>query len=492
LIVSRRIWMPEKAWDVIVVGAGPGGSAAAITLAQSGWRVLLLDKATFPRDKVCGDMVSPRSQRALRALGCSSALQSARPHLVNAGAFYLDGERLLEARVPKVRGLTDYGLVLPRMVLDEIVFRQAQAAGAETIERCEVKGIKVEAGGVSVFAEREGEACTLHGRLVIGADGAHSLVSRALNPDSNKGRNISFALRAYFEDVSGDSSQVDILFDRAFFPGYAWIFPLGEGRANVGMGMVMDPYHHERASLRERFAGWLERDPAAQTRLHDAHLVGRIVGWPLNTYSPTSRRHGLRLLLIGDAANLVDPINGEGIHTALESAQIAARVADEALRADNLSKAFLSRYERRWRAAFDPDLRIADLYVTLAGNRSLTGAWLSALRLAGESAKRDRAFARTITGILAGVVPTRRSLSGSFVLKTLLHGPRTYARLVGASSLDPKDMLLWGRASLKGTMDFLAEMAREPKPTWHWSKDVMMGGWSVLAALVGARNRRKK
>src|SRR5438045_9378169 len=127
-----------------------------------------------------------------------------------------------------------------------------------------------------------------------------------LNPDAGKGRNISFELRAYFEGVSGDSSQVDILFDRAFFPGYAWIFPLGGGRANVGMGMVMDPYSQERVNLREQFADWLEHDSAAQARLHGAHLVGRIVGWPLNTYSPTSRRHGQRALLIGDAANLVD------------------------------------------------------------------------------------------------------------------------------------------------------------------------------------------
>jgi geranylgeranyl reductase family protein len=476
--------MPEKTWDVIVVGAGPGGSAAAISLVRCGWRVLLVDKASFPRDKVCGDMISPRSQRALSALGCSSVLQSTAPSRVNAGNFYLDGERLFEARVPKAKGLADHGIVLPRMILDEVIFRQAQEAGVETIERCEVKGIKVENEGASVFAEHKGEARTLRGRMVIGADGAHSLVSRALNPEGNKGRNISFALRAYFEGVLGDSSQVDVLFDRAFFPGYAWIFPLGEGRANVGMGMVMDPHSRERANLRERFADWLERDPAAQARLHNAHQVGRIVGWPLNTYSPTSCRHGQRILLIGDAANLVDPLNGEGIHTALESAQIAAMVADEALRADDLSEAFLARYERRWRDAFELDLRIADLYITLAGSRSLKGAWLSALKLAGESATRDRAYAGTITGILAGVVPTRRSLSAGFVLKTLLHGPGTYARLAGASSLNPLDLLWWGWDSLTDGAGLLAGIAREPIPAWRRSKDVISGGLRVLAALL--------
>jgi geranylgeranyl reductase family protein len=479
--------MGEKTWDVIIVGAGPAGSAAAIDLARSGWSVLLLDKSTFPRDKVCGDMVSPPSQRALLRLGCSPALEAARPacpHRVTTGAFYMDGEKLMTGRVPKVRGLTDYGVVLPRMVLDEIVFRQAQAAGAESVEGCEVKELKIDATGVSVFAQREGQPCIFRGRLVIGADGAHSLVSRILNSGSNKSKNISFALRAYFEGVSGDSAQVDILFGKAFFPGYAWIFPLGEGRANVGMGMVMDPYRGERVNLRERFAYWLEHDPAAKARLHGARLVGRIVGWPLNTYSPTSRRHGQRVLLIGDAANLVDPINGEGIHTALESAQIAARVADEALRADNLSETFLARYDRRWRAAFDLDLRLADLYVTLAGNRSLGGAWLSMLRLVGAAARRDRAYARMVTGVLAGVLPTRNSLSASFILKTLLHSPGTYASILGAPSLSPPDLLRWGGASLQDAASLLAVIAREPCPAWDWSKDVMGGGLGLLLALA--------
>jgi flavin-dependent dehydrogenase len=251
------------------------------------------------------------------------------------------------------------------------------------------------------------------------------------------------------------------------------------------MGMVLDPYRPERVNLRERFAGWLESDPAAQARLRDARAVGRVVGWPLNTYSATTRRYGQRVLLVGDAANLVDPLNGEGIHTALESGQIAARVADEALRADDLSAPFLARYDRRWQAAFGLDLRLADFYVTLAGNRSLRGVWLSMLRLVGSAARRDRAYAGTITGILAGVMPTRKSLSPHFISKTLLHSPHTYASLLGAPSLDPRHLLPWGWASLNDAADLIGGVAREPGPTWSWAKEVTSGAVGVLAGLLG-------
>ncbi len=462
--------MSHTLYDVVIVGAGPGGSATAISLARAGWKVLLIDKANFPRDKVCGDMISPRSQRVLRALGCSPALEAACPNRVTSGAFYLHGERIMAAKVPQVMGLTDYGYVLPRTLFDEIIFRQAQTAGAETIEQCEVKGVDVGRDGATVRAECEGKPCTFHARLVIGADGARSVVARAVGLGVQSAKSGSIALRAYYEGVAGDPSRVDISFDKSFFPGYAWIFPLGDGRANVGLGMVTDVCQRYKINLRERLTNWIETDPTAQVRLRGAHLEGRIVGWPLNTYCSASRSYARRVLLVGDAAGLVDPLNGEGIHTALESAHIAAEVAGEALRANDLSAAFLSRYERRWRSAFDLDLRIADLYVTVAKNRSFTSLWLSVMRLMGDTARRDREYARTITGILAGVVPTRKSLSVRFILKTLVHDPRLYARIVvlsfdwGQSSLSnwnlaaSKDAVEWGKAVFSKMLGVLTHM----------------------------------
>jgi menaquinone-9 beta-reductase len=488
------------AYDVAIVGAGPAGSAAAIELASRGWRVLLVDKATFPRDKVCGDMISPRSQKVLQALGCTPALEAADPGRVDSGAFFLRGKELLSAHVPRVKGLTNYGCVLPRMVFDELLFRRAQAAGAETVEGCEVTNVAVDAGGVTLQATQDRKPRSFRAELAIAADGARSTVARLINGqqgrrDEKRGKSpgvTTIALRAYYEGVQGDPSRVDIFFDRSFFAGYAWIFPMGGGRANAGMGIVMDGNPRHRTNLRESFLRWAENDPQARARLGGAKLCGRIVGWPLNTYSASASRpsYGERLLLIGDAAGLVDPINGEGIHTALESAQVAAGVAHEALSSRDFSAAFLSRYQRRWRALFDLDLRAADLYVTVARNRELTGLWLTMLRMVFDAARNDRRYAETVEGILAGVVPTRRSLSPRFIAETVCRSPAFYRRslrLPPANSLP--GLLDWGHGSALGALASLREMASEPTETRAWGLEVLAKSLGLLSGLAATTRK---
>jgi geranylgeranyl reductase family protein len=476
--------MPETRYDTIVIGAGPGGSAAAITLARAGWSVLLVDKAQFPRDKVCGDFVNPRSLRVLDGLGCSAALGRAAPNRLEAAHLYLDGEQITAGRIPRSGNLPDYGCTLPRFELDEIIFRQAQAVGVETVENCTVTDVRVERDQATVLAQQAGRTHAFQGRLVIGADGAHSVAARAAGVPARSSKNIIVALRAYFEGVKGDPSVADIFFDRSYSPGYAWIFPLGGGRANVGLGMVQDVYQSYQINLRERFNAWLETDPIARSRLRNARRQGRIVGWPLNTYDAAGRNYCERVMLIGDAASFVDPINGEGIHTALESARIAAAVAGEALQADDLSAAFLARYEHRWREAFDLDLRTADLIVTIVKNRSLAGIWLLGLKMIGEKALTDERYAAICGGILAGVTPTRDSLSPELFIKTLLHGPGFWQRNLGLSAdRGMTGLVSEGLSALSSALDAVSEMAQRPGQTIEWGLDVMTKGLSLTARL---------
>jgi hypothetical protein len=327
-----------------------------------------------------------------------------------------------------------------------------------------------------------------------------------ISDNARKTSGQAIALRAYYHGVVGDQSRVYIFFNKDFFPGYAWIFPLGGGRANVGLGMIVNNNRNREGSarngknLRETFVHWLQNDPQARAYLATASLEGKIVGWPLNTYTSGGRcTYSERVLLIGDAASLVDPINGEGIHTALESARLAARVADKALTVGDLSARFLSRYERAWQSLFDLDLRVADLYVTSAQNRSLTWLWLLALKLVAETARGDSDYAETVTGVLAGVVPARRTITPTFIAKTVLHSPRFYI-----SQIHRIPQTKFGSAADRGfsaRASFIVRQGRVPhedpstpiasksqmRQRWaagRWERDVMGKVLGILLAVL--------
>lgn len=506
----------KQQYDVLIVGAGPGGSAAAIALAKMGWKVLLLEKAHFPRDKVCGDFISPRSLHILEVLGCKQALEMMQPNRLQGATLYLDGQPITRGLIPQMENLANYGYTCPRIVFDEVIFRQAQASGVETLEECEVKNMILHPHGVILEALHQKIPCSFDGKMVIAADGAHSTIARLLlqpggsqkaghdpispaqqwgspkrsgdSPSSIERRNDSkhtiLALRAYFDGVEGDGQTADIFFDQSYFPGYAWIFPMSNGRANVGLGMVMDVYQRYEINLRERFTYWLEHDPVAQARLGHAQLDGRIVGWPLNTYRAEGGNYAERVLLLGDSAHFVDPINGEGIHTALESAFLAAQVANEALFAGDLSAAFLSRYERYWRAAFDLDMRTADWIVTIIKNRSLTAIWLLVLKMIAQKALDDQKYAATCGGILSGVVPTHHSLSPNIIVKTLMHNPSFWLDNLGVA-LDQglPGLMDSGLLLANGVLSTVNQMVREPGPQVEWGVEVATKGLNVLSCL---------
>jgi geranylgeranyl reductase family protein len=471
-------------YDVIIVGAGPGGSAAAIVLARLGWDVLLLEKHTFPRDKVCGDLISPRSLRILQQLGCLEAIAQSASNRLEGGILYVNGQKITEAKIPRVDGLPNYGYALPRLIFDEIVFRQAQMSGAQTVEGCAVTGLTFAEEWVTVRAMHNRQPRDFRGKLVIGADGAHSVVAQTLGMEQRDSKSIIVALRAYFDGVSGDPSLVDLFFDEDFFPGYGWIFHLGNGRANVGLGMVQDVYARHDISLRKAFDRWIAADKHARERLGKARLDGRIVGWPLNTYRRNGLNYAERTLLIGDAGSFVDPINGEGIHTALETALLAAGVADDALRAEDFSAAFLARYADRWRATLDLDMQTSDLIVAIIQNRALTPFFMFLLNLIGERAGRDLAYANTCGGILAGVVPAHHSLSPIIMTKTLLHGSGFWERqLEMTSDGGLKDIVNSGLLAGSTLLDILSEMAQEPAHTASWSLRVAGKGLGLLGSL---------
>ncbi|SDQ34336.1 NAD(P)/FAD-dependent oxidoreductase [Quadrisphaera sp. DSM 44207] len=355
----------EPAWDVVVVGAGPAGAATALgaLTERPGARVLLLDRADFPRDKVCGDGVAPHALDVLAEVGVHGLLDDwpVAPRL----RIGLDGGPVVE----QVMQRPSY--VVPREVFDARLVAAAVERGA-VLRRQRVRSSTEDAAGVVLDDGTRG-------RVLVGADGAHSVVRRALHPGQRPGTT-AIALRGYGRvRPEHDGVQVLAFAARGRRPCYAWSFPIGDGRANVGYGELVPPgpEHPTRAHLLARLEELLPGTTA------DAEALGGHP-LPLSTGRPPSAGRG-RVLLVGDAASLVNPVTGEGIYYAVLSGVLAGRAAAASLQgsahgADGgaAGAGAGERYAAALRAALGSHLRHTDVAQRLVRSDQLLAAALRA------------------------------------------------------------------------------------------------------------------
>ena len=256
-------------------------------------------------------------------------------------------------------------------------------------------------------------------RLVVGADGSSSHVARVVRGRTPRRDDLIVAVRAYFDGVAGPVGRCDVYFGGDSFPGYAWIFPTAPGVANVGVGMVVETFPPTAERLRDLLRRLIERDRGMRARLGGATMRGELAGWPLATFDGEPSPLDDRVLLVGDAASLINPINGEGIQYALTSARWAAEAAIAALRANDCSRAGLAAYGARIGAELGVDVAFARLLVRAIANRSLNPLWLFVLRAMVARARTDPAYARATGGVVAGVVPAREAIAPRMLLRTL-------------------------------------------------------------------------
>ena len=476
---------------MIVAGAGPAGAAFAARLARAGYDVLMVDRARFPRDKVCGDFVGPLALVELEAIGVGAEPGYARANAAREAALYIDGEHLVTQALPRSDGAPPDGRVIPRAVLDAWIVAAARRAGARLLEEHTVAGYDVAADGVVVVTRPRGNAVLgseplrggrerrLRARLLIGADGSASAVARMLNGAAHPRRDMLIAVRAYYDRVAGPSNRCDLYFSSDSFPGYCWLFPTGNGSANVGVGMVAETVPPASEHLRDLLEGLMRRDAALRARLRFARARGKIAGWPLATYSPKIPLTGERVMLIGDAAGLIDPINGEGIQYALCSARWAADTALAALREDDLSAPRLRAYARRVAREAGADMALSRLVVHAIANRTLNGTWLGVFRALIGRARGDRRYADVAGGILAGLVPSHAILTprmlaasfhttGSLAARHLVTAPLATVRTVGGAArrataamiANRPATLRWARLLAADTRDLAEAAAR--------------------------------
>jgi geranylgeranyl reductase family protein len=305
--------------DVLVVGAGPAGSAAASTLARAGRSVMVVDKATFPRDKCCGDGLTTLALRELESLGLRPAAVDSW-HAVDAAWLRAPSGR--EVRVPLPTGAGTYAAVATRLDLDQALVDVARSAGAKIHDGHAFAAIDTtRADHVRVAVEGVGDVLA---RYVVAADGMWSPVRKALGLSIDGYRGEWHALRQYASGVTGPArDRLYVWFEPDLLPGYAWSFPLPGGRVNVGFG-VLRGGSLDGGQVRALWHDLLRRPFVREALGPDAHLDGRVLAWPIPARIDSIRLVGPRTLFVGDAAAATDVLTGEGIGQALLTGRLAA------------------------------------------------------------------------------------------------------------------------------------------------------------------------
>src|SRR3954453_21724690 len=346
--VSRMTRTPadERQADVIVVGAGPAGASAAYHLANAGVDVLLGEKSAFPRDKVCGDGLTPRAVRQLVAMGIDV---DGPGWGRNKGLRIVGAGHRLELPWPELTSFPPYGLCRTRMDLDEVLARHAEKAGARLTERTAVTGPLVdERSGrvVGVTARRlddrgrrlGGDDLELRAPVVIACDGVSARLAIALGLERRENRPMGVAIRAYYETPRHDDEWMESwleLWDGEpgrsnLLPGYGWIFALGDGTANVGLGILNTSAAFQHVDYKDVLQRWLSHTPP-EWGFREENRVGPVASAALPMGFNRKPHYTRGMMLVGDCGGMVNPFNGEGIDYALESGHLAAQTVVQAL-----------------------------------------------------------------------------------------------------------------------------------------------------------------
>ncbi len=405
----------DEVHDVLVVGGGPAGSSCAYWLADAGWDVVVIEKKHFPREKTCGDGLTPRSVRQLSDMGLSGALGGAHRYEGLRACAY---GRTLELAWPDHPAFPSVGYVITRHDLDQLVAERAAKAGAHVWEGAEAVAPILDRGalgpaaaggrhtdllprceGARVLDRDTGTTRSVRARYVVVADGANSRFGRALGTSRDRSFPLGMALRGYFRSPRHDDGFIESHLDirdasGEVVPGYGWIFPLGDGRVNAGVGILTVEGRWKGVNtthLMDAFVDWAPKSWA----LSPATSCGPPTGGKLPMGLSVHPRIGSNVLAIGDASGAINPFNGEGIAYGYETGRLAAACVARAMSGEGFHA--LVDYESQVQAAYGLYFKVARQFVKLISRPE-------AMRVCVSTGMRSRTFMEWLLRIMANLV----------------------------------------------------------------------------------------
>jgi geranylgeranyl reductase family protein len=365
-------------YDVIIVGAGPAGSSAAVSLSGSGMSVALLDRESFPREKVCGDGLT---HDVIKQLGMISPAMLESFHRevpkIRAEGVEIISPSHRSLYVPMIFGSESRPIhACNRRDLDAFLLEHARRTGGVTVfENCACTGIKPGKDHV----ELETTQGSFTARMLLGCDGINSMVRRSMGIAELPWKNVCISMRTYYRDVRPlrSSNPIEIYILNGILPGYLWIFPLPGGMANVGVGITATAVRARKMNLRKIFEELLASEPL-KSRLAGALRDGPVKGYNLPLGGAGRPVSGERFLLAGDAAALVDPLTGEGVGNAIRSGRVAAQHIRDSFLADDFSANFNLRYDRELSRRMSSEFRFHTLLRNLFRNAPMVNFLVNA------------------------------------------------------------------------------------------------------------------
>ncbi len=334
---------------VIIIGAGPAGAATSIFLSKAGIQHIILDKEKFPRDKICGDACSGKTAFVLRRAN-PAWMEEIQAHeekfTPSFGITFVapNGKTLDIPFTPTRTAATKApGFIVSRLVFDNYLFQKIPSPHATVFEAATIKSIERNNNGIQTTFSANNITYQVNAKIIVGADGDKGIVRKTFINNSTP-KAYAVGLRAYYQGISSlhSDNYLELHFLPEIKPGYFWIFPLPNGMANVGAGILSQTLRKKKINLRELMLNAIKNNPALKYRFAKATLVDKIQGWGLPMATKREPVSGDNFMLTGDAASLIDPFSGEGIGNALYSGMLAAQAIQKSIEQNNTTASFFN------------------------------------------------------------------------------------------------------------------------------------------------------